>query len=233
MRVEKWMLPMGGLLGALAAAIVVLLAIGGTVESSDSAVREDAGEDSGDAIEPALEPGTGGGAAGICIEGTVDCVDTPTNPGGDVGDCPDGATPCNDVGAGIDPDEPVSSDPGAGEPVVSEPDAAEPPNSGDLVAPDECSAVHNPDACDAEVRKLALADLAARLGVEAEAITFVDSQFVEWPDACLGAAAPGTACATVITPGYVIILAHNNVEYEYHTDTGSNVVLVVDGEPAE
>jgi hypothetical protein len=69
--------------------------------------------------------------------------------------------------------------------------------------------------------------------VEAEAITFVDSEYVEWSNACLDAADPGTVCAEVITPGFVVILAHGGVEYEYHTDTGSRVVLVVDGEPAE
>jgi hypothetical protein len=66
-----------------------------------------------------------------------------------------------------------------------------------------------------------------------EAITVIDAEYAEWPDACLGAPSAGTACATVITPGYVVILTHNGVEYEYHTDLGTRVVLVVDGEPAE
>ena len=40
---------------------------------------------------------------------------------------------------------------------------------------------------------------------------------VDWPDACLGAAAPGDVCATVITPGYRVIVQRDNSLIEYHT----------------
>jgi hypothetical protein len=229
------MLPMGGLLATLAAVVVVLLAVGGTVQSSGDATRED---DSGGAIEPAFDdPGGGGTAAGICVEGVTDCVDTIVDPDGNAADCPDGVTPCNDVGGDIDPDKPVSSDPSAPGDVA--PDSGSGAGGGSTGSAGGIEPAQPPcqgtdsDECAKRVTELALADLSARLGVEVEAITFVDSAYTEWPDACLGAAPAGTACATVITPGYVVILAHADVEYEYHTDLGSWVVLVVDGEPVE
>jgi hypothetical protein len=221
------MLPMGGLLGTLAAVVVVLLAVGGTVESSDGATREDG---SGGAIEPSFDdPGTGGTAAGICVEGTVDCVDTPTGTDGNAADCPDGATPCNDVGGDIDPNKPVSSDPSAPGDVA--PDSGSGAGSGSTGSTGGIEPAQPPcegtdsDECAKRATELALADLSARLGVEPEAITFVDNEFTQWPDSCLGAASPGEACAQVITPGFVVILVHDNLEYEYHTDTGTRVVL--------
>jgi hypothetical protein len=238
MRAQKWILPMTGLLGALAVAIIVFLAIGGTVESSDETARQEdsAGDDADGAIEPDFDdPATGGGAAGICIEGTENCVDTP------IADCSDPGVDCPDLG---DPDDPVTNEPS--DPSV--PPSAQPPDAGS-VPPSSGGGAGSPgsaggaepavcdgsdsDACARRASELALADLSARLGVEAEAIVLIDSEYVQWPDACLDAAAPGTACAAVITPGYVVILEHNEVEYEYHTDMGSRVVLVVDGEPAE
>ena len=207
---QKWMLPMAGLLGTLAVLIGVLLAVGGTGADRDvggnaAAERCAAGaEDCDD---------TGGSALGVCVEGVPDCVDTVVNPDGDVGDCPADVV-CNDTG--INPDEPVSSDPGAGEP----------PNSGDLVDPNECSAVHNIDACEAAATNLALDYLSARLDVKVEAIAVVSAEFVQWPDSCLGVTSDGVFCAEVITPGFRIILEHAGVQYEYHTDTAGNLALV-------
>ncbi len=39
---------------------------------------------------------------------------------------------------------------------------------------------------------------------------------VDWPDACLGAAGPGEACAQVITPGYRIVTEQGGETIEYH-----------------
>jgi len=64
----------------------------------------------------------------------------------------------------------------------------------------------------------AKADLAGRLGVSAEAVREAAVEAVNWPDACLGVAAPGAYCAQVVTPGYRVILEAGGVAYEYHTD---------------
>jgi len=67
--------------------------------------------------------------------------------------------------------------------------------------------------------------LAASLGLTPGDIKVVSSQFVEWPDACLGVAPPGTVCAQVLTPGYLIVLEARGRQYEYHTNLGGNLVV--------
>lgn len=70
--------------------------------------------------------------------------------------------------------------------------------------------------------------LAERLGVEPESVTVVSADYVEWPDACLGLAAPGQMCAQVITPGYRIALEAGGRSYLYHSDASGRSVLPAD-----
>jgi hypothetical protein len=146
----------------------------------------------------------GGGAAGICLEGTVDCVDTPSGAPEDDACVQILPTPPECA----DPDAPVSNEP-------SEPGTADPGEACTLEYPNECAGT-----------KAAVADLAARLDVEREAIAVVSAERVDWPNACLGVEQPDVACAEVITAGYRIFLEANGQKYEYHTDGGSRVVLV-------
>jgi hypothetical protein len=60
--------------------------------------------------------------------------------------------------------------------------------------------------------------LALMLGIDANQITVVSDTEVEWPDSCLGVAQPGIMCAMMVTPGYLILLRANDLEYEYHTN---------------
>ncbi len=60
--------------------------------------------------------------------------------------------------------------------------------------------------------------LAKALGVALDDITLFNAVPVEWPDACLGLALPGVACAEVITPGYLIELDVNGQVYGYHAN---------------
>ena len=66
--------------------------------------------------------------------------------------------------------------------------------------------------------------LAANLDLQENDITVVSSEEVEFGDACLGVAMEGVMCAQVVTPGHIIVLEANGVEYEYHTsEDGSQV----------
>jgi hypothetical protein len=66
--------------------------------------------------------------------------------------------------------------------------------------------------------------LAANLGLQESEITVVSSQEIEFGDACLGVALEGVMCAQVVTPGRIIVLEANDVEYEYHTSqNGSRI----------
>jgi hypothetical protein len=71
----------------------------------------------------------------------------------------------------------------------------------------------------------AIADLSQRTGVSADQITLVSMEAREWSDASLGCPQEGMMYAQVITPGYLIILAAQGQQYEYHTDQAANVVL--------
>jgi hypothetical protein len=46
--------------------------------------------------------------------------------------------------------------------------------------------------------------------------TLARVEAVDWPDACLGAARPGEVCATVITPGYLVVVTRGGESIEYH-----------------
>ncbi len=70
-------------------------------------------------------------------------------------------------------------------------------------------------------RQLAVADLAAHLGLAADAITVISVEQVDWNDASLGCARPGQMYAQVITPGYRIVLDAGGQTYEYHTGGGA------------
>ncbi len=78
-----------------------------------------------------------------------------------------------------------------------------------------------------ELAGQAVADLAGRLGVPADQVTVVRVDPVDFADASLGVPEPGQVYAQVITPGVVIVLAADGVQYEYHGGDG-RVVYAAD-----
>ena len=61
-----------------------------------------------------------------------------------------------------------------------------------------------------------IAQLAENLGLDRSDISVASSSDVEFGDACLGVSMPEIMCAQVITPGKIIVLEANGVQYEYH-----------------
>lgn len=61
-------------------------------------------------------------------------------------------------------------------------------------------------------------DLAARFAVSVGEIEVVSVEAMDWPDACLGLAAPGEVCAQVVTPGFEVTLAFGDGQFVYHTN---------------
>ncbi len=59
--------------------------------------------------------------------------------------------------------------------------------------------------------------LAGNLGLDKNDISVVSNKEVEFANACMGVAMPEVMCAQVITPGRIIVLEANGVQYEYHT----------------
>jgi hypothetical protein len=180
--------------GVALAAVVVVGAMALTLANSGE------GNEANDQVQ---ENDGGGDAAGICLEGATDCVDT-VDPGAGT-DAPDGTSEDKPQ----DPDTPITSEPGDGDgsPAV------------------DCSAPDVAEECKARATELALADLSDRLRVDASAITVVSIEDAVW-DGCMGVAPPeGEACTEIGILGYKIILEHAGVSYEYHTDQGSRAVL--------
>ena len=60
--------------------------------------------------------------------------------------------------------------------------------------------------------------LAGNLGLDMNDISVISNETVEFGDACLGVSMPEVMCAQVITPGHIIVLEANGVQYEYHTN---------------
>jgi hypothetical protein len=59
--------------------------------------------------------------------------------------------------------------------------------------------------------------LAANLGLQESDISVVRSEVVEFGDSCLGITMEGVMCAQVVTPGRIIMLEADGIQYEYHT----------------
>ena len=68
------------------------------------------------------------------------------------------------------------------------------------------------------VEEAIITQLAENLGLDKSDVSVVSSTDVEFNDACLGVAMPDVMCALVITPGRIIVLEANGIQYEYHTN---------------
>lgn len=70
--------------------------------------------------------------------------------------------------------------------------------------------------------------VAKRRDVALEDVAVVQVESVEWRNSCLGCAAPGQMCLTVITPGYRVVLESGGETYEVHTDRTGKVAIFCD-----
>ncbi|CAN5644900.1 hypothetical protein BH23CHL8_BH23CHL8_07500 [soil metagenome] len=71
-------------------------------------------------------------------------------------------------------------------------------------------------------------DLAHRLASAPEHVRLVSVVFVRWSDASLGCPLDGFVYASVITPGFRVLLAVDGETYPYHTDAGTRAVPASD-----
>jgi hypothetical protein len=66
------------------------------------------------------------------------------------------------------------------------------------------------------IETVLIRQLAENLGLDESDISVVTNEPVEFPDACLGVVMQEVMCAEVLTPGRVVILEVDDVQYEYH-----------------
>ena len=68
------------------------------------------------------------------------------------------------------------------------------------------------------VEEVVVKRLAENLDLDESEISVVSNETVEFSDACLGITMQDVKCPQVTTPGRIIILEVNDIQYEYHTD---------------
>jgi hypothetical protein len=66
--------------------------------------------------------------------------------------------------------------------------------------------------------------LAQELGVMVTEIAVLDTEQVDWPDACLGLAEEDEFCAQVVTPGWRVLAEVDGQIYELRTDETGTIV---------
>ena len=67
------------------------------------------------------------------------------------------------------------------------------------------------------VEEAVVKQLAENLGLDASDISVVSNEIVEFSDSCLGIIMEDVKCTQVTTPGRIITLEANGIQYEYHT----------------
>lgn len=71
----------------------------------------------------------------------------------------------------------------------------------------------------------AIEDLAGRLSIPADQIELREAADVTWPDSSLGCPQPGMAYAEVLSPGYLVRLNANGLDFEYHAGKNGDIFL--------
>ncbi len=74
------------------------------------------------------------------------------------------------------------------------------------------------EQASAAVEEMVMKQLASNLGLNESDISVLSDAAIEFGDACLGVAIQDVMCAQVVTPGHIIVLEANGVQYEYHTN---------------
>jgi hypothetical protein len=74
------------------------------------------------------------------------------------------------------------------------------------------------------VESIVIKQLASNLGLQEGDISIVSDAEVDFPDSCLGVAMSNVMCAQMVTPGQIIVLEADGIQYEYHvTNDGSQI----------
>ena len=68
----------------------------------------------------------------------------------------------------------------------------------------------------AEAENAVIKQLAQNFGLKESDISVVSDDVIEFPDSCMGVSMENTMCSETITPGRVIVLEANGIQYEYH-----------------
>jgi hypothetical protein len=82
-----------------------------------------------------------------------------------------------------------------------------------------------PSAPHGSDEQRAIADLAARQGVDPSAVTTVSVEEVTWRDGSIGCPRPGLNYTQALVPGIRVVLELDGRRYEYHAGGGRSIFL--------
>jgi hypothetical protein len=82
------------------------------------------------------------------------------------------------------------------------------------------------------VIEAAVADAAARAGVDPGEVTIVSAEAVTFPDGGLGCPEPGMMYTQVLTPGYRVVVEAGGREYDYRSGAKGGTVRWCENPPA-
>lgn len=120
------------------------------------------------------------------------------------------------------------------QPVPIDPDAAR-PGEGEMEEPVKPPGTVPPEMREEPAVAAAIAQAAARAGLEESEVVVTRVEEVTWPDASLGCPQSGMAYIQVLTPGYRVVTFAGGERIEWHTDDGSRgapqVVTCSEGTP--
>jgi len=112
------------------------------------------------------------------------------------------------------------------QPAIATDEPAPPQPAPTVVQPPGDDTPPTPDSeTTPQLVRIAIQDLAARLDLSPESVTFVSMNPVTWPDTSLGCPEEGMMYAQVETEGFIIWLEANERPYRYHTDTMEQAVF--------
>jgi hypothetical protein len=117
---------------------------------------------------------------------------------------------------------PSESSSATGSPAGSEPPAASEPPASD---PASLAPPSAPDGLPDQAWAAIVADLQARLGDAAAAVTVVSAEQVTWPDGSLGCPKPGQMYTQALVDGYQVVVEVDGTRYDYRVGSGSDVRL--------
>lgn len=92
--------------------------------------------------------------------------------------------------------------------------------------PEEAPAEATPVGLPPDVANAAKEALSDAIGVSTEQIQIVRANRVEWTDTCLELGDRDEVCGQALTPGWEIILAAEDEQYQIHTDLGADTVRI-------
>ena len=75
-----------------------------------------------------------------------------------------------------------------------------------------------------DVEEMSISQLEANLGIDKSKISVVSDTAVEFPNSCMGVAMIDVACAQIVTPGRIVILEANTIQYEYHSNQDGSIL---------